>query len=631
MPGRGRGRERGDRGSSNIGNSSISPNLGNAFDASNASSHLGHNPLPRPSYRTGLVDPDFDPARIGPDLGPVLEAQLQAGRAAGKAQIKQNYREAQLLYGGEELVQQDYDRQSLVQRPYAGQWGTQQSYVGEELVQQPYAGQSQAQLPYVGESVANPAAYDSVQDRLGYPVTDPDPAAAAAVTTGAVSASNPGPSRPSATTPPFQNHQKVAPEVVVSLQNLAAGQGGISNMAPPPQKMVPEVGARLQDLSAGQSGMFNTAPIPTPQGVDLNLVAQLPDLVYQPGGIPDILPPGLTQMPGLDPRFLPGPDGRYPDLPPPPSEPQPDLETRLRNMLAQFDADIAAQAAGPAEPVVPASPKKLVVVCCLATWIGTRDTEDKWVAMPAQGTRKGWGLDMANPPERECWKKQIWKGLEVLKEMNGEGVLMFSGGPWYDKSQISAAKSYLDLARVSNYWGYLKGNKYKDYHTRIITEDRAMDSLQNVMFSLIEFNIRYKNFPEEMTVISYEHKLQRFENVHFKTAKEILLPTAQADIDVSWQGIPTFIGIDPRDLWEYPRSEKAIAICELETQTRDLWKASPYGLSEELMVRKETRNRWRIDLYYQLVFARGAELVAALERNAKAAPPIEEVMDMSVN
>ncbi|ELR07871.1 hypothetical protein GMDG_02753 [Pseudogymnoascus destructans 20631-21] len=344
-------------------------------------------------------------------------------------------------------------------------------------------------------------------------------------------------------------------------------------MAPPRQKAVPEVGARLHDLSAGQVGMFNTAPIPTPQGVNLNLVAQLQNLLYQPGGIPDVFPAGLTQMPGLDPHLL-------ANLPPPPSAPLPDLETQFREMFAKLGAANAAQAAGPAEPVVPAASKKLVVVCCLATWIGKKDTEDK--------------------------------------------------GPWYD-NRISAAKSYRDFARASNYWGYLKGDKYKDYSSRIITEDRAMDSLQNVMYSLIEFNIRYKNFPEEMTVISYELKRQRFENLHFKTAKAILFPTAQAGIDVSWQGIPTFIGIDPRDLTENYRSEKAIAIGELEMQIMDLWTGSPYGLSEELMNRKEKRNRWGIDLYYQLVFAGGAELVAALERNAKAAPPIEEVMDMSVN
>ncbi|KFZ01169.1 hypothetical protein V501_10165, partial [Pseudogymnoascus sp. VKM F-4519 (FW-2642)] len=618
-------------------------------------------------YRTGRVDPDFDAARIGPDLGPQLEAELQAGREAGREQIESNYREAldRAFNGREEPVQYPFGGQELIQQPYDGQWQAQPPYVGESLAQQ----------SYIGQSVAPPAAYESVQDRQGYLLTDPAATTAAAVS-GAVSASNPLPQAPhqepvrlrdlpfhpdnlrkrekkaalealttepkpsslSATAPPFQSLRKVPPEVAVSLQDLdaeqdgiyqdldaeqdgiyqdfaaeqdgiyqdlAAEQDGIYDMTPPSRNVVPQVGAPLQDLPAGQVGGFNMAPIPTPQVVDPNVVAQLQDLVYQPGGIPDILPEGLTQMPGLDPRFLPGPDGQPPVLPPPPSEPLPDLATQFRNAFAQFEVGNAAAAAGPVEPVVPAAPKKLVVVCCLATWVGTKDTEDKWVGMPAQGTRKGWGMDVANPQERECWKKHIWKGLEVLKEMDGEGVLMFSGGPWYDNSRISAAKSYQDFARASNYWGYLRGDKYKDYPSRIITEDRAMDSLQNVMFSLIEFNIRYKNFPEEMRVISYELKRERFENIHFKTAKEILFPTPQEDIDVSWQGIPTFIGIDPRDLSDNFGPEKGIAIGELETQVRDLWRESPYGLSRELMSRKEERNRLVIDLHYQLVFAGG--------------------------
>lgn len=158
-----------------------------------------------------------------------------------------------------------------------------------------------------------------------------------------------------------------------------------------------------------------------------------------------------------------------------------------------------------------------------------------------------------------------------------------------------------------------------------------MDSLQNVMFSLIEFNNRYKNFPEEMTVISYELKRERFEKLHFKTAKELMLPTAQPETDVSWQGIPTFIGIDPRELKQNHKSDKANAMMELEAQIFNIWKGSPFGLPSVLMGRKKQRNVWKIDLTYRLVFAGGAELVAALERNAKEAPSIEEVIDMSVN
>ncbi|OBT61244.1 hypothetical protein VE03_09661 [Pseudogymnoascus sp. 23342-1-I1] len=382
------------------------------------------------------------------------------------------------------------------------------------------------------------------------------------------------------------------------------------------------VPANIVDDMAGPSRQTASAPpAPPNQAVNRDLAAQLQDLVFQPGGIPDLLPPGLTEMPGLDPNLL-------ANLPPPPTEPLGDLGAQLRAAFAKIGNEAEAEAEGSSEQA--AAPTKLVVVCCLATWIGTRDTDDKWVAMPAQGKRQGWGLDMANPSERECWRMQIWKGLEVLKQMNGEGVLMFSGGPWYDKSKISAATSYHDFAKASNFWGYFRGDKYKDYTSRIFTENRAMDSLQNIMFSLIEFNNCYGNFPEEMTVISYELKRERFEKLHFKTAKELTLPSAQPETDVSWQGVPTFIGIDPRELKQYSKSDKAYALMELEAQVFDIWKGSPFGLSGVLMGKKQKRNIHKIDLSYRLVIAAGVEMVAALERNAKEAP-VEEVADMSVN
>lgn len=203
-------------------------------------------------------------------------------------------------------------------------------------------------------------------------------------------------------------------------------------------------------------------------------------------------------------------------------------------------------------------------------------------------------------------------------------------GPWTEESKISAAKSYHDFAKASNFWGYLRGDKYNDYPARIFTEDRAMDSLQQIMFSLTEFNNRYSNFPEEMTVISYELKRERFEKLHFKTAKELMLPSAQPRIDVSWQGTPTFIGIDPRELKQYAKFEKVKALMDLEAQIFDIWKGSPFGLSRVLMDRKKKRNVRNIDVTYKLVIAAGPELVAALEKNVKEAP-IEEVVDLSVN
>ena len=208
--------------------------------------------------------------------------------------------------------------------------------------------------------------------------------------------------------------------------------------APAPQLHAPQQGPlEMRDLSsypdnvrnqnaAGQSRSSGSAPVPPGQEEgNPELMAQLQNLIFQPGGVPDLLPPNLSQMPGLDPMFLgTWPDG-LPNLPPPPEFPLLDLETQFKALLAKTESANALEAAGLAEQVV--TPKKLVVVCCLATWTGMRGTDDKWVAMPGQGTNQGWGMDMANPSERECWRTQIWKGLEVLKEMDGEGVLMFSG------------------------------------------------------------------------------------------------------------------------------------------------------------------------------------------------------------
>ncbi|KFY16130.1 hypothetical protein V492_01547 [Pseudogymnoascus sp. VKM F-4246] len=372
-------------------------------------------------------------------------------------------------------------------------------------------------------------------------------------------------------------------------------------------------------------GMPHSAPHPPNQVVDMNLAMQPQDLAYQSGGIPDVFPAGLQQMPGLDPMFLPGPGGNI-NLNPPPPGPLPDLGTQLSETIAKVNEPFK-QAEKP-----PGPPTKLVVVCCLATWVGSMDADNEWIAMPEQGEMRGWSLNMATPSEKECWKRQILKGLEVLKAMDGQGVLMFSGGPWLEWNQTSAATSYHNLAKTSNYWGSFKGEKYKDYPSRIIKEERAMDSLQNIMFSLIEFNRRYRFFPEEMTVISYELKRARFEKLHFRTAKDIRLPTDQAGVVVSWQGIPTFIGINPRELNDKSKSDKAAALMELEAEMFDVWGGSSrLGIRQALRRRRKKRNRWAIPLNNPLVFASGAELVAALERNAKDAPPIEEVVDMSVN
>lgn len=196
-------------------------------------------------------------------------------------------------------------------------------------------------------------------------------------------------------------------------------------------------------------------------------------------------------------------------------------------------------------------------------------------------------------------------------------TLTLCRGATREETRLTEAKSYLNFARASNFFGHFEDRKYKDYPSRIFTEDRAVDSFQNIIFSLTEFNHRYKNFPEELVVVSHEFKRARFEQLHFSAVKELMLPTSSKGIDVSWQGVPRFEGIDPKHMEARPDSERAIATKASEKKNGfDLWEKTPFGTSGLLLEKRRERNVWKANLNYELVYAGGMELVAALEAGA---------------
>jgi hypothetical protein len=156
-----------------------------------------------------------------------------------------------------------------------------------------------------------------------------------------------------------------------------------------------------------------------------------------------------------------------------------------------------------------------------------------------------------------------------------------------------------------------------------------MDSFQNIFFSLLKFNHTYKSFPEEMVVISHEFKRARFEQLHFKAIKEMVLPTLADGIEVSWQGKPRFEGIDPEHMIAKPGSARAEETRQSEKGNGyDLWEKTPYGNSGVLLEKRNKRNAWNTDLSSQLVYAVGNELVTALEAGAELK---EEDIDWKTN
>jgi hypothetical protein len=119
-------------------------------------------------------------------------------------------------------------------------------------------------------------------------------------------------------------------------------------------------------------------------------------------------------------------------------------------------------------------------------------------------------------------------------------VLIFTGGVTRPSSPSqSEAQSYLRLALDS---GLLKNRTHIAF-----AEDYALDSFQNVLFSVARFhevvNGPYR-WPEKITVVGFEMKRRRFEELH---RKAIRWPTSKfqyVGVDVvdeagraeSWKG-----------------------------------------------------------------------------------------------
>ena len=91
-------------------------------------------------------------------------------------------------------------------------------------------------------------------------------------------------------------------------------------------------------------------------------------------------------------------------------------------------------------------------------------------------------------------------------------MLIFSGGvtrpSWPSQSE---AQSYLRLALDS---GLLKNR------TNIaFAEDYALDSFQNLLFSVARFHEVVDRWPEKITVVGFEMKRRRFEELHRKAIR----------------------------------------------------------------------------------------------------------------
>ncbi|KAL4080180.1 hypothetical protein V8B97DRAFT_707335 [Scleroderma yunnanense] len=150
----------------------------------------------------------------------------------------------------------------------------------------------------------------------------------------------------------------------------------------------------------------------------------------------------------------------------------------------------------------------LIIVPGHAIWTGIRPEhawdEEFWTLEEYQ---KGGGRISA-------FMDHIKQGASLALE-DEKSLLVFSGGQTRLLSTTTEAESYLRLALSLN----LFGNHYSDPSapspfSRATTETYALDSFQNLLFSLARFREITSRYPSRITVISYEMKRRRFEELH---------------------------------------------------------------------------------------------------------------------
>ncbi|KAF2021018.1 hypothetical protein BU24DRAFT_457034 [Aaosphaeria arxii CBS 175.79] len=226
----------------------------------------------------------------------------------------------------------------------------------------------------------------------------------------------------------------------------------------------------------------------------------------------------------------------------------------------------------------------LVIVCCHAIFHPDVDSssfplhspydERNWHLAPFQrsnpATRK--------PGEHETFLSHISAGCSALTTGSWatNSVLVFSGGATKQSlTSLTEARSYynaalaLDLSR-----GYQSGFPTKTLYDagRILLEESATDSYQNLLFSILLFRQTVGSYPKDIRIITHAFKAKRFLELH---APAICWPSDYIRVQ----------GIDP-----VMSSEELVDTVQGESRYgQDPWREDPLGTGEILSQKRKAR------------------------------------------
>ncbi|KAJ7124977.1 hypothetical protein C8R44DRAFT_781955 [Mycena epipterygia] len=144
----------------------------------------------------------------------------------------------------------------------------------------------------------------------------------------------------------------------------------------------------------------------------------------------------------------------------------------------------------------------LIVVPGHAIWKGTnpdlRMRADEWAFQSYQTNQDSSRL--------EVFFQHISHAARLALE-DERSLVVFSGGQTQRTSTTTEGESYLRLA--------LNAGLFKsDTFSRATSEGYALDSFQNLLFSIARFHEHTGSYPQKITVVGYEMKRARFVELH---------------------------------------------------------------------------------------------------------------------
>lgn len=185
----------------------------------------------------------------------------------------------------------------------------------------------------------------------------------------------------------------------------------------------------------------------------------------------------------------------------------------------------------------------------------------------------GWFLLDFQRGEPRKYIEHIRRGVAEAAA-DPDALLLFSGGP--TRREAGPRSEALSYWLVAEHYGWFGHTAVRE---RTYLEDFARDSFENLLFGICRFREVAGVLPEQVSVVSWEFKRQRFEDLHRDA--------------IAW----------PRERFRYVGANDPDAIgqaLEAEQRAREKYRLDPYSNGPEFRAKKDERNPFRRQNGYAL-------------------------------